>query len=396
VKIAVISPDDLSTIIFAKTLTRMLHVAGGFEVFTVSAVDRYAKEISELHSTHIDVPMTRFIHPLKDVGYFFRLYRVLRLGKFDAVLTFATKPNIYGILAARLAGVGQIIMAVRGLGRAFNPPESLAQPALKVFVLVLYRSTCRLASRVWFTNPHDREYFVSRGIVPDRKTLVTKNAVNLSDYSVHVVSQERLGQLRVQFGLGVEDKVVIMVARLIWAKGIQEFADAAVLLKQSLPQTVFILVGPPEGTSPGAVPESYIRRMENRARLHWLGFRKDVREFYALADLAVLPSFYKEGGYPRALLEPMAMGKPVIAADTRDCRGPVDHGRNGFLVPPRDAHALARAIERILENDQLRTAFGAHSVKKVREDFDDRKVISQLIRELGWQLGPKSQAAGSL
>src|SRR6185503_15073416 len=99
-------------------------------------------------------------------------------------------------------------------------------------------------------------------------------------------------------------------------------------------------------------------------RFRWLGFRRDVPAVIALSDVAVLPSWYREGGYPRGLLEPMAMGKPVIAADTVDCRGPVDPGKNGLLVPPRDSAALADAIDRLVSDAAMRREFGLESRRR--------------------------------
>jgi glycosyltransferase involved in cell wall biosynthesis len=119
--------------------------------------------------------------------------------------------------------------------------------------------------------------------------------------------------------------------------------------------------------------------------LQWLGFRKDVLELYALSDVAVLPSYYKEGGYPRALLEPMALAKPVIAADTDDCKGPVRHGENGFLVPPGDGKALAERIEELFKDPALRARFGSRSLEIMREEFDDRIVGMQVLAEMGLQ-----------
>ena len=78
----------------------------------------------------------------------------------------------------------------------------------------------------------------------------------------------------------------------------------------------------------------------------------------------------------------MALGKPVIAADLPDCRGPVEDGRNGYLVPPRDSQALAQAIARIMENEALRQQFGQYSRQKIEREFDDQLVVARLIEEL--------------
>ena len=350
-KIAFVTPDDLSTIIFCKTFAAMLKELGGFDVCTISAIGRYQAELASVASRHIAVDMERFVEPVNDLRYFLTLYRIFRRERFDLVVTFTTKPNIYGALAARRARIPGIVVAVRGLGQAFNDSRSVRGWALRYVVGRLYRASCRASRRVWFTNPNDRAYFVSRGIVDSDKTFVTRNAIDLQDFSMEALDEERRRTLRTELGLTADSRVVIMVARMIRPKGVREFAEAARLLRHRRPSIKFLLVAPLEPDSPHAIPESYIRDMERQANLAWLGFRKDVRDLYALAHLAVLPSYYKEGGYPRALLEPMALGKPVIAADTDDCKGPVEEGKNGFLVPTRDPGALADRIERILSDD---------------------------------------------
>jgi glycosyltransferase involved in cell wall biosynthesis len=98
--------------------------------------------------------------------------------------------------------------------------------------------------------------------------------------------------------------------------------------------------------------------------------------------VAVLPSYYKEGGYPRALLEPMAFGKPVVTTDIPDCRGPVEHGKNGYLVPVRDSMALAGAIELLIGDRMKNKKFGRYSRKKIENEFDDRKVVEKILAEL--------------
>jgi len=383
VKVVCITPDDLSTIIFCKTLSRLLHEQGGFEVYTISPVDMYEKELSEINTTHIRVSMERYLSPRKDLKYLWTLYRVLRKGGFDAVITFTTKPNVYGAIAARLAGIKNITIAIRGLGRVFNEAQSAKDSVTRFIVSRLYTAACKASSRVWFTNKNDLRYFVEKSIVQQEKTFLTKNAVDLTEFSKGAVSQARLEALRRELAIGADERIVIMVARMIWPKGIREFAEAAQILKDRIPVVRFLLVAPLECDSPQAVPEAFVREVEAETNLKWLGFRKDVRNLYALADLSVLPSYYKEGGYPRALLEPMALEKPVIAADTEDCKNPVEHGRNGFIVPIRDSQALADAIDNIFSDDNRRLEFGRYSYEKVLAEFDDRVVVKEMLHQSG-------------
>lgn len=388
-KIACVTPDDLSTLIFCKTLSRLLAQRGGVELITISghveglSADMYKEEIRrEVVSTHIDIPMKRFIAPLRDLVYLFRLYRVIRRERCSIVITFATKPNIYGQFAAFLAGVPLRIMAVRGLGRMFNTASTTKGRILQQLMTTLYRRACRWANKVWFTNPGDLNDFVSIGLVAESKTFLTKNAVDLSDFCSARIDPVRIQSLRHEFGFETPDQVVIMVARLIEQKGVREFAKAAIALRERIPHLHFLLVAPEEPENPSMVPVAFIREMEARSNLLWLGFRKDVRELYALSNLAVLPSYYKEGGYPRALLEAMAYGKPVVAADTPECRGPVENGRNGYLVPPQDVEALANAIEQIVTDPELLLDMGQRSLARMREEFDDQLVFGALINDV--------------
>jgi len=380
-KIACISPDDLSTLIFCKTFSKIVHEEMSHQVDTISAVNLYQKEIDAMHSRHIEVPMERWISPHRDMLYLWRLFRILKNGQYDKVITFTTKPNIYGVIAAKLAGIPNITLAVRGLGQAFNLGEGLKHRLLHFAVQRLYKLSCRLADKVWFTNINDRKLFLDLGMVSKEKTFLTKNAVDLESFSMDAIAPDALDKLREELGIG-SNNIVVMVARLIWSKGIREFISVATQLKNSHPHLQFLLIAPPEPGSAEAVPESFVRDAEQQANFRWLGFRKDVRELYALSDLSVLPSYYKEGGYPRALLEAMAFGKPVIAADTEDCKSPVEHGKNGYVVAPRNADALAQAIAQVFSSDEHREKLGVHSLQRIRKYFDDQIVVRQVLNNL--------------
>lgn len=388
-KVVCIAPDDLSALIFCKTLSRLLSERGDTELVTVSgrvegqSADMYKDDIqNSIISRHIVVPMRRFISPIQDIAYFYRLYRILKREKCSAIVTFTTKPNIYGQIAAFVAGVPLRVMAVRGLGRVFNANSTFRERALKHFLTLLYRLSCRLANRVWFTNQGDLDDFVSANLVSQEKSFITRNAVDLTDFCMDQIDPVKIEALRKEFGLNPSDRVVVMVARLIEQKGVREFVEAAVTLRDDLPQLYFLLVAPEEPDNPSMIPVEYIRDKESCSNLHWLAFRKDVRELYALSDLSVLPSYYKEGGYPRALLEAMAYGKPVIAANTPECRGPVEDGRNGFLVEPKDSAALAQAIEKIITQPDLSEKMGACSLARMHAEFDDQIVFGTLIDEV--------------
>ena len=101
-----------------------------------------------------------------------------------------------------------------------------------------------------------------------------------------------------------------------------------------------------------------------------------------LSSVANASSYYKEGGYPRALLEPMAMGKPIITTDTDGCRRTVEHGRNGFLIAPRDAATRSPRNASILSDDSMSKENGRILAIKA-EEFDEAKIVPVALRSLG-------------
>lgn len=381
--IAVVCPDGLSILLFCKGIIRALQSIKGSRVIAVSDDGTYKPQIEALGVTSVSVPIHRFVGPRHDLRYLGSLYRVFRRERCDAVLNFSTKPNVYGPVAARLAGVRTVVSHVVGLGSSFLPTSSLRGRLVQQIVLRLYRLGCQWSDKVWFTNKNDLAFFVARRLVCPARAVLTRNYLDTDFYAPWMVTREELRDVREELGLVAGQKVVVMVARMIWPKGIREFAEAAELLQGRHPDARFLLVAPLENGCSDTVPESYVRAKERGGNFKWLGFRHDVRRLYAVADLAVLPSYYKEGGYPRALLEPMAMGKPIITTTSEDCRATVEEGRNGYLVPARDSRALADAIHRLLADPATRDAFGRYSRAKAVREFDEKQIVAHALGELG-------------
>lgn len=383
-KIAFFCPDDLSTVIFAKSFLKFIAGMDHIEAYTISPVlMNYIDQLDKLAIRHYPVRLNRYVDPWSDLDCFRSVYNICRREKFDVLINFTTKPNVLGAIAARLAGVEKIVCAVRGLGGPFLPQSDLKGHLLQGIVKSLYRLACRMSDIVWFTNQGDMDFFLKTGLVGDEKVVKTTNALDIVEYSQNCIDGDELDRLRQELSLRGDEKLVVMVGRLIWSKGIREFIETAASLMEERPDIKFVLIAPEERGHPDEVPAAFVQEKGKIDNFFWLGFRKDVKNIYALSDLAVLPSYYNEGGYPRALLEPMAFGKPVITTDLPQCRGPVEHGRNGYLIPPRDTRALKEAILRIFHDDRKRERMGEYSRIKIEREFDDRRVVKTILNNVG-------------
>jgi N,N'-diacetylbacillosaminyl-diphospho-undecaprenol alpha-1,3-N-acetylgalactosaminyltransferase len=383
-KVAVICPQDFTVVLCCKAMVNILREYDRSEVYIISDINKegnYSETIKSWGFEHIPVVMSRHINPFSDLKCLYSLYKILKSKEIDVVINACTKPNIYGAIAGRLAGIKKILCSVWGRGTAFLEDGGLKGNILKFLLLKLYYVAFHLSDKVWFTNTNDHDYFIAQKTVQPEKVILTKNYVDIEEFYPDYLPEKKLKELRGELGLHNHDKVVILVGRMIWSKGVGEFINASNILREKLPEIKFILVGPEEKTSPNAVPTSYLEESMKADNFQWLGWRNDVKDLYALSDLAVLPSYYREGGYPRALTEPMAMGKPVIAADSIDCRAPVEDGKNGYLVPIKDAQALADAIEILMSDDEKRKQFGRYSRLKTEREYDERIIVQQVINE---------------
>lgn len=299
--------------------------------------------------------------PLGDVRSFGELVGLMRSIRPVAFLGYTIKPIVYGGLAARVCGVPHRFALVTGLGQAFDPD----QPAwLRSLVGQLYRAALPGADVVFFQNPDDERVFRRMGIMAShaRSLVVAGSGVDTDEYRQATIPP-RPGFL--------------MIARLIAAKGVREYVEAARRVRAVHPEVPFRLVGWID-QGKGAISEAELESWQEGGTIEFLGRLEDVRQAIAEASVFVLPSYYGEGT-PRVILEAMAMGRAIITADSPGCRETVRDGVNGLLVPPRDVEALATAMVRLVEDSSMVAAMGARSREIAVETYDVRRVNEAML-----------------
>jgi len=390
-RIALIANTDFGLYNFRLGIIRAL-IAGGCQVCVICPGGQYAGELRKEgvthHRLHIDRKGT---NPINELRTLWQLYRVLRKERFDLVHTFTIKPNIYGSLAAGAARTPVVVNTVTGLGYVFIEADGAKRWFLRKLVTNLYRFAFGFSSRVAFQNEDDFELFLKYKIVDSHKGMVMSggSGVDTEKFSSAGINQDKVQALYQELGItGDQKKVrVTLIARLLWDKGIEEFVEAARILRPKYPSALFLLAGPIDTGNPAAVPGQYVEKAEREGVIKYLGPRRDIAEILYISDIVTLPS-YREG-VPRTLLEAMSMEKPIITTDTAGCREVVEAGRNGLLVPVKDHMALASAIERLLDNEELRIKMGKYGRDKVLGEFDEKIVVRQTLRLYAELLGDK-------
>jgi len=337
-------------------------VSQGYEVITVAPDDEYSFRLSALGCRFIPMHMdSKGTHAGKDLLLIFRLLGLLCKERPDVFLAYTAKLNIYGSIAAHLLGI-PVINNIAGLGTVF---------ARKGFLCTLVRQLYRLAlapsSKVFFQNQDDFDLFVKGGlVVKSFSERLPGSGIDLKKFLPNPIPR----RVSVRF---------LLIARMLWDKGVGDFVEASRLLKERGLDAEFCLLGFLDVQNPGAITQSQMNEWVEEGVVSYLGISGDVRKEISQADCVVLPSFYREGT-PRALLEAAAMARPIVTTDWVGCRDVVDDGINGFLCKPKDAKDLAKKILMIIElSCDEREEMGKKGRTKVVREFDERIVISKYL-----------------
>lgn len=348
-------------------------IGAGFRVHLVSDW-REPGEIVEIQQAGVEFHRVRLarsgLNPAAEVRTVRELWRVAAAIRPDIIHNVTAKPVVYGSFIARRLATPGVVNAISGFGYAYTAAGSgrrLMRAGLDAAYWGVFRPT---NVRVIVQNGYDR-HEVER-ICPSaasRVRLIPGSGVDLNEFRYSAQPD------------GVP--VVVLPARLLRDKGVCEFAAAAAQLRGEGIAARFVLAGRLDPGNRAALTLEEVRELCARSGIEWIGESKDMPGLLRESHVACLPS-YREG-MPKVLLEACAAGRPIVTTDTPGCRDVVQGGRNGSLVPPHDAAALAAALRRLITDPALRQDMGAESRRLAESRFGIESVVRahlEIYREL--------------
>jgi len=339
----------------------------GFDVVVATRVAQHGAAIEAEGFTLVALPWSRRSrNPFRELATLAHLVALYRRLKPTIVHHVAVKPALIGSLAARIAGVPNVVNAITGLGYVFSstsPRARLLRPIVRWgFRLLLKRGD----SRIVVQNPDDGAALAREcAIEPGRIRLIRGSGVDLDRFQA--TPEPVSGTIR-----------ATLASRMIWDKGIGDLVEAARILKRRGAAVTAILAGKPDPDNPASIPESRLRAWHEEGIVEWRGFVADMPGLWAESHIAVLPSFYGEG-VPKCLIEAAACARPIVAADGPGLREIVRDGENGLLVPARDPEALADAVGRLAAEAGERVRMGAAGRRLAETGFGDRQVAAETL-----------------
>ncbi|PHR84388.1 MAG: glycosyl transferase family 1 [Colwellia sp.] len=335
----------------------------GYKVIAIAPKDEYSTKLSELgcEFIHIDIDQGG-TNPVRDIKTFSDFYRIYKMKNIDVVLNFTPKNNIYSTLAAHFNGV-KSINNIAGLGILFINENITSKIAR-----FLYKISQSKASKLFFQNEEDRALFLEKKITTSVATdRLPGSGVDLGRF----ILSPALDDGTVRF---------LLIARMLYDKGINQYVEAARVLREKYRNKVeFQLLGFLDVDNPSAVSKSDMQAWVDEGIVNYLGISDSVEQDIAKVDCMVLPSYYREG-VPKSLLEAGAMGKPIVTTDNIGCRETVDSGINGFLCEPRSSESLIEKLTLIIEmTHSERLSMGEKSRLKIESEFDEKIVINKYL-----------------
>lgn len=345
----------------------------GNEVDIACSKGDYTSELKKHGYNIIPYPISRSTNVLSHICSLYHLCKIIKKGKYDVVHTHTPIAALLGRIAARLCSVPIIFYTAHG----FYFHDDM-HPLTKYFHIFLEKVGAFFCNFIFVQSEEDRLTAVKEGIIREPNILTIGNGVDLDRFDPSHFSQEQKEQIKKELKISSKEKIVSIIGRLVREKGYFEFFTAAKLILDELPDTKFIVIGDALSSDYDASKDEISHLIEAlgiRKNIIFIGFRSDVERFLSITDVFTLPS-YREG-MPRSIIEAMAMGVPVVAANIRGSREEVLDGTTGFLVPVKDVKTLAQKILLFLRDSRLAQHIGNAGRERAVNYFSEKGVLQK-------------------
>lgn len=321
-----------------------------------SEENKYFEDLGcHIVETEID---RRGVNPVKDMKLIRFYKKMIPQVNPDIIFSYTIKPNIYGTMASN--GKYRQVCNITGTGATF-----LKRSLVSLICEMLYKLSIKKCYKVFFQNTGDRDFFIKRGLVKDNYAMLPGSGCNLRQHAFKPLPDD-------------EEIRFLFIGRVMKLKGIDQYLQAAEIIRMKYKNTKFLIAGWNEQ------PE-YMKLVEDAQKAGWveyIGFRKDIDSWMEKCHCTILPSHGGEG-VPNVLLESAATGRICIGSRINGTMDVIEDGKTGYLFDTGDAEDLARQIEKfILLSADEKAAMGRAGREKVEREFDRQIVIKAYMNEV--------------
>ncbi len=344
-------------------------LADGYEVHISSPYGERIDDLIALGANYHEIAIERHgMNPAKELGILAEYCRLIKEIKPIIVFGYTIKPNIYGVIASRLAGV-PFVANITGLGTAVENGGWQQELTIAMYHVAFGRKRGKI-QKVFFQNRDNQQFFEAQNIAIDKHAILPGSGVNLNRYTV--APYPACGD-----GKTGEPIKFAFISRIMKEKGIEEYLSVGEAVKKNYPSTEFHIAGFAEEEYEGRLDE-----LNTNGTVIYHGMIRDVAGLMGQMHCIVHPTYYPEG-LSNVLLEASACGRPIITTDRPGCREVCNNGSNGYLVKEKDYKDLSNKIEQFIALPQpQKQAMGKAGRKLVEERFDRQIVVEAYMEEL--------------
>jgi len=369
-KIAVVTSNTKTLLTFRYDFLKALKETGA-EVVVFGPNDAskmlVVRKLKDINIPFFVIPIANTkLNPLQDYATYKVLKRLFKRQKITSVFSYTLKPVIYASLAAKAAGVKTITSMMTGLGHLYTFHDWRTK-VLRFVSDRLLKMAFKVNATVFFQNKDDAQVFLDNHLVPlEKVVLVNGSGVNLKEFPKTQLPQQ-------------EPLTFLFVGRLLKSKGFYEYCEAVKMVHKKYPGMRYQLLGG-HHPNPAQLGKKEALRIMKDSCVEYLGEVDDVLPSLQKAHVVVLPS-YREGT-PKALLEALSVGRPLITTNAPGCCETVTEKENGILVHVADPWAIAEAMKFFIEYPENLQPMANASRKLAEDKFDVHKVNAILIKHL--------------
>jgi len=335
-----------------------------FDITVLSAPDGpMIDKLKKMGIRHIAIPQLIQKININDLFVLIRFYRIFRKCKFDIVHTHSSKTGLFGRIAAKLAGVQIIVHTIHGF--PFHPHQS---KLAYIFYENLERIAGLFCDRAISVNNFEKELAINKKIIAERKITSIYNGIK------ELKSANQIN--RTTYNIPNEDIVIGTMSRLSDPKNMLSITQVAIEVIQKADNISFVFVG--DGEQREQI-EKLITEAEAFDKIHLVGWRENIADWYNLFDIVLLYSHWE--GLSLTILEAMSMKKPLIVSKIKGNDEMVFEERNGYLVEIGDHQDLTKKIISLSKDSRKQKMFGAESYKIFLESFTIETFIERYKKE---------------
>jgi glycosyltransferase involved in cell wall biosynthesis len=341
----------------------------GHKVAVIAPYDEFSSKLEDLGVKFyaLTTIQNKGKNPFRDILFINELKYLYKKINPSLIFHYTIKPNIYGTIAASHLKIPSIAITT-GLGYAFTHKN-----AISIIVTNLYRFALKKSKEVWFLNKEDESAFLKNNIIRKNQSFVLNG---------EGIDTSLFCALPKNFPVPDKKRRFILIARLLYDKGVEEFAKASAILHKRGYQFECQVLGFLDVKNPKAISRKQIYLWQQQGLITYLGVTTDVKPFIEAADCMVLPSYYGEG-IPRTLMEAASLSKPVITTNNVGCKEVVEDGLTGLLCKVKDAEDLAAKMEAILNLPESELVkMGKAGRAKMVAEFEESLVIGKYIQTI--------------